>query len=110
MSQPFECIAAARFAADGTTNGAGFFAKGCAIARTGAGRYTLTLDNGPNVGEADSTECVVLFTSETAAIVANFVTHTSDSVKTLSSDAAAAAATDTIGQVAVFRVRNPLGG
>jgi len=69
-------------------DGVALFARGCATARTGAGVYTVTLDRG-----ADANECIVLAQSETISTFAS-VAHTSDTVKTISVENDASAATD----------------
>jgi hypothetical protein len=104
-----ELVAAARFATDGTTNGAGFFARGCSVVRNGAGDYTVTIDNGPLVGEVDSGEASIHVTPGTAGITPRVV-HTSDSAKQILTINAAAAATDSICEVSIWRVKSALGG
>lgn len=91
--------ACGRVATDGTTSGAGFFARGCVVARSAAGIYTITLDR-----QLDASNCVAVFTPETAAIGCVFA-HTSDSVKTVTWETYAAGAdTDCQFSFALYRV------
>lgn len=55
-------------------------ARGCVIANTGVGIYTLTLDG----GGADSAECQVDVECRFATALMACVIHTSDTVKTIS--------------------------
>lgn len=67
-------------AAGGTTVGAALttrFARGCALARTGVGVITVTLDT-----QVDANECVLHVACETATQYAT-ITNTSDQVKTI---------------------------
>jgi len=68
-----QVVAVARI--DGAT-GALLAGKGCASARTGAGTYTLTLDQ-----PVDALESVISVSSETDLIAAVSLTHISDTVK-----------------------------
>lgn len=88
--------AAGRVATKGT--GAGV-ARGCALARTGAGVYTLTLE--VPLAAADGGVIVTPEVDNVAAIV----THTSDTVKTIETKALAAgqAATDSAFSFAVLK-------
>lgn len=104
-----EVIAAGRVAADGTTNGAGFYARGCAVARSAQGIYTVTINGGAMSKEIDSTECVIKAIPETAARQPH-VAHTSDNVKTINFADNAGAAQDSIFQFEITRTRNFMGG
>ena len=110
-SHNLELVASGRVnGADGaTTTATGMFAKGCSVARAGAGLYDVTLDAGPTVGEADTTECVCFITVETGDRHVH-MTHTSDSVKRFLVRDNAAAAADSTFQFAIFRVRSNVGG
>lgn len=79
-------------AAGGVVGGTGVAAiqRGCAMARTGAGVYTMTLDR-----EVDATECTIQVTPRQAAAAQYSVQHTSDTVKTISTFDAATGATPT---------------
>lgn len=90
--------ACGRVATDGTTSGAGFFARGCAVARTAAGIYTITLDR-----QLDASNCVFTFAQETAVLQCS-VAHTSDIVKTVTWETNAGVDTDCQFSFAVFRV------
>lgn len=71
------------------TSGLRVSGAGFASARTGAGVYTLTLDEG-----VDSSECAILVTRRGAAAPADgtiSVDHTSDTVKTVTCTAAGVA-------------------
>lgn len=78
--------------AAGKMTGAGVlvFQRGCVLARTGAGVYTITLDK-----EIDAAECTILATPNVAGDAAIGVVDTSDAVKTLNAFNTAGAATDT---------------
>ena len=55
-------IASGRFQTDATTTGAGFFARGCSVARSGgAGTYRITLDR-----TIAPDQCVAMLNCETA--------------------------------------------
>jgi hypothetical protein len=77
-----ETIAAGSVAADGTA----VVCRGAAPAKTGAGVYTLTLDEA-----IDALECVVHVTPRTTADIVPSVVQTSDSVKTVNMRTVAAA-------------------
>lgn len=102
-----EMMACGRIKTDGTVV-APFFGAGCTVARAGAGLYDITLDPGTNP-EIDVSECLVLALPETSARQLR-VTHTSDSVKRITSEDNAGAAADADFCFAVLRVRNYLGG
>jgi hypothetical protein len=72
---PMRTIAWARINADGT----GASARGCTIARSGAGVYVVTL----NGGGVDSLQCQINVTFGTSCTFN--VVHTSDTVKTINS-------------------------
>lgn len=96
---PGSLVAAGRVnGADGLVTGAGFFARGVAVARTGAGVYTLTL---PADHQLDSNCCVVVAAPE-ANDTTYKVDHTSDQVKTLTFRTGAAN-TDTTFGFAIYR-------
>lgn len=59
-------------------DGVAVWAAGFASATTGAGVYTITLDEA-----LDATECAVLVTPRTTAQLTVAVVHTSDTVKTI---------------------------
>lgn len=84
--------------------GAAVVARGAATARTGAGIYTITLDQA-----CDSTECVLFFTSRTAAVVDFSYAHTSDTVKTLTTQTEAGVDTDADFDFIVVRISGGTG-
>jgi hypothetical protein len=101
-----ELVASARVAADGTTNGAGFFARGCVAALpggAGTGIYTMTLDRA-----IDADQSVIDVAVETADVSVSVV-HTTDLVKTITcrSIANPPAAADSICE---FSIRKVAGG
>ncbi len=97
---PGSLVAAASVVA-GT--GAATVARGCVTARTGAGVYTVTLDQA-----LDAADGVCMATVRGANPVALQVVHTSDTVKTVNGLALAAgqAATDADFDFVAFRVAN----
>lgn len=79
--------------------GAAVVARGCVTARTGVGVYTVTLDR-----DCDAADCVIQATLRGGAINGGIlVTHTSDTVKTVNTSTAAAAA-DRDFDISVFRI------
>ena len=54
-------VASGRFFTDGTTNGVGYFARGCTVSRLGApGTYAIVLDR-----QVANDQCVILMNAET---------------------------------------------
>lgn len=88
MSQNYPSINAACGAVTGGT-GVAIWAAGAATARTGAGVYPITLDQG-----CDSAESSVRVTPRKATFASATVVHTSDTVKTVHTFNAAGVATD----------------
>lgn len=89
MTQNYPSLVAALGSVTGAT-GVAVGIAGAASARTGAGTYTLTLDQA-----CDSTQCVCQATRRGAAPAAAVdlsIAHTSDAVKTLVASVAGAAA------------------
>ena len=73
-----ELVACGRVHTDGTGNAtANFFNRGCAVARTGAGVFTATLDRA-----VDADQCLVLVQGQTAD--QDVSVAQTDTVKTMS--------------------------
>lgn len=102
-----EMMACGRVQTDGTTVSP-FFAEGCTVARAGAGLYDITVDPGVNPS-ANVGEVTVSALPETTAIQLR-VTHTSDTVKRITAENNAGAATDAAFNFEIKRVRNYMGG
>jgi len=89
MSLNYPSIFGAAGAVTGAT-GVAIWAAGAATARTGAGVYTLTLDE-----PADAAACAVIVTVRGALLATLEVAQTSDTVKTVTARDVAGVAQDT---------------
>ena len=101
MSTPYlaELVACGRAFTDGTTNGVGFFARGCVVARSGAGIYTLTLDRA-----LDADQSFSIVQGETADLDHSIV-DTSDLIKTVTfAVTPGGGAADSTFKFAIFKV------
>ena len=96
-----QLVASGRFFTDGTTNGVGYFARGCSVSRSAAGTYAIVTDRA-----LANDQCVVLMNAETADRNAKVVSVTPGTrtiaVKTRST--AVPGDADSVVNFAVFQV------